>query len=135
MQDHNDRSLSRPLTDFILRLATSVQGRARDDLVLAKSELSSKTRSLAVGSLVLTMAAVFGVFGLLLLVVAGIAVLSLVMPSWGATLVFSAIVFLLASVLALVGKSRIARSVPLYPERTIEALKEDVRWMRAGLRS
>lgn len=135
MTEHDDQPQARSLPAFLVRFAVQLRDRIRKLPTLTKDELVSKMRSLAVGTLLLATAAVLGVFGLVLLVVAGIAVLSLVMPVWGAALVVAGAVFLVAAILALVGKSRLASAAPLYPQRTIEAVKEDVRWVKTRLRS
>ena len=52
------------------------------------------------------------------------------LPAWLAALVVTVALFLLAALLAVVGRSRVKHAAPPVPERAVEGLKTDVRTVK-----
>lgn len=55
-----------------------------------------------------------------------ILVLSLVIPAWLAGLIVTVVLFAVAAVLALRGKSSVSQATPAKPEEAMAGLKEDI---------
>lgn len=60
------------------------------------------------------------------LVAAVIAALALLLPVWAAALIVTAVLGVIAAVLALSGKQQIGKAAPPTPQSTIENVKADV---------
>ena len=67
-----------------------------------------------------------GVLALGALVATVILLLATAMTAWLAALIVSVVLFAIAGVLALLGKSRVEKAAPPVPEQTIETVKADV---------
>ena len=98
----------------------------RQEMALAKEELTEKGRRAGRGGGMLGAAGAFAYAGLLALAGTGIAALSLVLPVWAAALIVTALLFAIAAVLAAAGRSQLRRATPPKPERTMGSVKADV---------
>lgn len=119
---HDEHSVGRLVgqaTEQISRLA-------RQEVELAKEELAEKGRRAGLGGGMLGAAGAIGYAGLLALAATGIVALDLVLPLWAAALIVTGVLFLLAGVLALVGRGQLRRATPPKPERTLGSVKADV---------
>jgi uncharacterized membrane protein YqjE len=111
---------------LVSRLSQDMSQLVRDELRLAKVEISGKAKQTGIG------AGMFGASGLLALYGAGVLIaaivlaLALAMPAWAAALVVAVVLLAAAGVAALLGKKRIAAAGPPVPERTVENVKRDV---------
>ena len=102
------------------------------ELELAKLELQGKVASLGIGAGLLVGGLVFGLLGLGFLFATAAAGLATFMPTWLALLIVTMFLFVVAMVLALVGRGRLQKGTPPVPEQAIreakltqEALKSD----------
>ncbi|MFJ1734454.1 phage holin family protein [Streptomyces sp. NPDC088254] len=102
----------------------------RQELALAKEELTEKGRRAGRGGGMLGGAGAFAYAGLLALAGTGVAALSLVLPVWAAALIVTAVLFAIAAVLAVTGRSQLRRATPPTPEETIGSVKADVEEIR-----
>jgi uncharacterized membrane protein YqjE len=93
------------------------------EVELAKVELSRKAGELGIGIGLVVGAALFALFGLGFVFATIAAALATVMPTWLALLVVTLLLFVLAAVLGLIGRSRIKRGAPPVPEQAIEEAK------------
>jgi hypothetical protein len=105
---------------------------AKLEVELASLELKRKLAALGIGIGLLVGGAVFGVFGLGLLLATIVAALATFLSTWLALLIVTAAVFLVTGTLALVGLAKVKKGTPPKPElaireakRTTEALKGD----------
>ncbi|CAL9421008.1 hypothetical protein SUDANB176_01862 [Streptomyces sp. enrichment culture] len=98
----------------------------RQEVALAKVELSEKGRRAGRGGGMLGAAGAFAYAGLLALAGTGVAALSLVLPVWAAALIVTALLFAVAGVLAVAGRSQLRRATPPKPERTMGSVRADV---------
>ncbi len=120
-----------PLT---AQLSEQVSRLVRDEVALAKLEISEKGKRLGVGAGILGAAGVLAVYGLAAaLVTAGLA-LALVVSGWLAALIVTGGVFLLVALLALVGLRSVKRGAPPVPAAAIAGVKRDVAAVREGRR-
>jgi dipeptide/tripeptide permease len=75
-------------------------------------------------------AGVLALYGVGALVTTAILGLSTAVAGWLAALIVAVVLFAIAGVLAMLGKSRTKRAGPPVPEQTVETLKEDVRYTK-----
>ena len=96
---------------------------------LAVEGLKRQVVGMAVALATAGVGALFLLFGLLLLLVAGALALSLVMAMWAAFLVVGGGIVLVGAVLALVAVKGLRSHAAPLPEETKEQLTEDARWL------
>lgn len=110
-------SFTRPLNSSLL---------VRQEMALAKAELTQKGRRMGRGGGLLGAAGAIGYVGLIALAGTGVAALSLVLPVWAAALVVTGLLFAIAGVLALAGRGQLRHAAPPRPEVTLGSVKADV---------
>jgi len=114
--------LRRLLADFIEL--------GKEELALARAEMSSKLRSLVVGGVLLAAATVLVIVALLVATTAAILALTLVVAPWLAALIVMATYLLVAVVCALAGRANLTRAIPPVPTQSIENVKENLLWAK-----
>jgi uncharacterized membrane protein YqjE len=135
--DNNDGPAlkERSVGELLTQLSQETTTLVRQELELAKAELTEKGKDAGKG------AGMFGGAGLLGLLAAGaltaciIAALDTAMPLWLAALIVAVVYGAIAGVLALQGRNRVKRATPPVPEQTIDSTKEDVAWAKTRARS
>lgn len=115
--------LSRDLTHQATELV-------RQEVELAKAELSAKGKQAGAGAGMFGGAGVLGFYAFGAFTAAAIAGLATVLDTWLAALAIGVLYVAIAGIVALMGKRRVKRAGPPVPEQTIETVKEDVEWMR-----
>lgn len=120
----------RPTGELVKDLSAQVSTLVRQELELAKVELTAKGRQAGIGAGLLGGAGLFALYGVGAVVAAAILALATAVDGWLAALIVAVALFVLAGVLALLGKRRAQRAVPPLPEQTVETVKEDVRYTR-----
>ena len=120
---------NRSLGELISAFLGGVSRMFRQELELAKSEMSNKAVQGLKDGIYLIIGAVFVFAGFLALVAAAIAALALAIPVWAAALVIGVIVIAVGASFATKGISDLQKG-KLVPEKTIETLKEDMRWAK-----
>jgi Putative Actinobacterial Holin-X, holin superfamily III len=122
-RDASTAELLRDLSEQTSRLV-------RQELELAKAELSVKAKSAGAGAGMLGGAGALGLYALGAVTAAIIAALSLVFATWLAALVVAVVYAAAAGALALMGKTKVQRAIPPVPQDSIDSVKEDVRWTK-----
>ncbi len=118
------------LGDLFADLSAQVSALVRQEVQLAKTEITGKIAGLAVGAAALVVAAVMGLAAFFVILAAAVAALSLVLPVWAAALIVAVVLLIIAGVAALVGIKKIKSATPPVPVKTIETLKEDAQWLK-----
>jgi hypothetical protein len=124
---------NRPLGDLFGDLATDMSNLVRQEVELAKLEVTQKAKYLGrnVGYLVVGGAVAYA--GLLAVIAAIIMLLDRYMPAWGAALLVGVVVALIAWLM--IGKAMSAlQQADLTPRETVETLKEDATWMKQQIK-
>ncbi|MEU5754927.1 phage holin family protein [Streptomyces sp. NPDC047829] len=98
----------------------------RQEVALAKMELAEKGKRVGRGGGMLGAAGAIAYVGLIALAGTGVAALSLVLPVWAAALIVTAVLFVIAGVLAMTGRSQLRRAAPPKPEETLGSVRTDV---------
>ncbi|MER5651413.1 phage holin family protein [Streptomyces sp. NPDC002131] len=98
----------------------------RGELRLAQAEMQEKGRRYGKSGGLFGGAGVFGFLMLEALVVTAIAALAVPLPVWAAALIVTAVLGVVAAVLALNGRKQVHRAAPPKPEQAIENVKADV---------
>ncbi len=111
-----------------------LQDLLRAEIQLAKTEL--KEDAMVAGKAIGAMAAggVVGLVGFVFLMLALTYGLATWLPLWVSALIVAVLLFVVAAVLALWGKNKLAATT-LGPEQTIATLKEDQQWAKQQISS
>jgi nitrate/nitrite transporter NarK len=126
--DHDKRSES--TGELVKDLSRDISQLVREEIALAKAEMTQKGKRAGVGAGLLSGAGVLGVAAVGGSMATLILLLDLIMPAWLAALIVTFVYAAAAGVLAMRGKNRIAEATPVAPEQTIESVKEDVQWAK-----
>ena len=119
---HDDASVGELLT----RLSEQSSRLVRDELALARVEITSKVRHAGIGAGLFSAAGVLAWFGLGTLITTAILALSLALPAWLSALVVTVVVFAAAGVTALMGRRQVQEAAPPVPRETIDSVERDV---------
>jgi uncharacterized membrane protein YqjE len=117
-----DPTLGALVHDLTQQMSTLV----RDEMRLAQAEMAEKGKRAGIGIGLFSAAGLLAFFGLAALITTAILALDLVMPAWLAALIVAVVLFAVAGVVALQGRSSVKKATPAKPEEAIEGLKEDV---------
>ncbi|MEV5796176.1 phage holin family protein [Streptomyces collinus] len=98
----------------------------RQEVALAKEELTEKGRRAGRGGGLLGASGAVGYVGLIVLAGAATAALSLALPVWAAALIVAAVYFAVAGLLAVAGRAQLRRAAPPTPEETLSSVRADV---------
>ncbi|MFI0794645.1 MULTISPECIES: phage holin family protein [Micromonospora] len=129
------RTGSEPSTAELVQRATEQVSRlVRDELALARAELTQKGKHAGIGIGLFGGGGALALYGLGALVAAVILLLALVMPAWLGALIVAVALFLLAGILALIGKKQVSQAVPPVPAATVRSVRADVDTVTAAVR-
>lgn len=119
-----------PLKDLLAALTGSMRSLATKEVELAKAEMRSDVKSSVAMAKSFGVAAVCGLLGINMLLVAAAFALAAVLPAWAAALLVAAPFLLAAAVAGGIGWARRVRQ-PLGMTRT--SLKESLEWAKDRL--
>jgi uncharacterized membrane protein YqjE len=115
--------------DLLKQLSQDTSTLVRQEMALARAELTEQGKRAGTGAGMLGGAGVAGLLTLGALTATIIGVLDTGMPFWLAALIVTIIWAAIAGVLALQGRNKIKEATPPAPQ-TVETVKEDVRWAK-----
>jgi MFS family permease len=127
MDQHNGE---RPVGELVKEATEQAQTLVRQEIELAKAELSEKGKKAGIGAGMFGGAGLFGLFAFGALTAAFIAAVDLALPFWAAALIVAAVYGAIAGVLALTGKNKVQEASPPVPEEAVDNVKEDVAWTK-----
>ena len=140
MADVLERAPARPVAEqstaeLVQRASEQISLLVRDELALAKAELSDKAKHAGVGLGLFGGGGALAFYGLGALIAGGVLLLDLVLPAWAAALIVAGALFLIAGVLALVGKGQVSRAVPPMPQAAASGLRADLDAVTTAVRT
>ena len=130
---------ARPVTDqstseLVQRASEQITRLVRDELALAKAELTEKGKHAGKGVGLFGGGGVLALYGLGALLATIIIVLDLMMPLWLSALIVTVLLFAVAGVLALLGKKQVSQAVPPTPEAATRSVRADVDEVKNAVR-
>jgi MFS family permease len=125
----------RPIPELMKDLSDQTTTLVRQEIELAKAEMTAKSKQMGIGAGAFGGAALVGLYAVGALTAAAILALSTAVDGWLAALIVGLVYAAVAGVLALVGKSRTQAGAPPVPERAISSTKEDVEWAKTRAKS
>ena len=128
LRDRSTGDLLRELSDHTTTLV-------KQEIDLAKAELSDKGKKAGKGAGMFGGAGLFGVFAFAALTTCIIAALESPLSLWSAALIVAVVYAAIAGVLALQGRNKIQEVGPPVPEQATESVKEDVEWAKTRAKS
>ena len=130
-QDPRQQSLG----ELLRRLADQTSRLIRQELRLARAEMTEKARGYSRGAAMMAAAAAVGLLAGIALTLFFIYLLRLAMPLWAASLIVTVVYGVIAFALFKTGQRRLEEASPPVPEETIDTVKEDVEWLKTRTRS
>ena len=99
-----------------------------------KSEMKTKATKSALAIGLFAAAGVLALYGLGFLFWAAITGIATALPLWLSALIVAVAIFLIAAILALVGKKTLSKHTPPAPTETIASIKQDVAAIKDGIK-
>ena len=125
----------RPVGELLKQLSQETTTLVRQELDLAKAEMTVKAKESGKGAGFLGGAGVATLLMLGALTATVIGLLDTAMRFWLAALIVTAIWGVVAAVLALSGKNKLQEAGPPVPEQAQQSVKEDVQWAKTRKQS
>jgi Putative Actinobacterial Holin-X, holin superfamily III len=119
-----------PLAELVKALSEQTSRLARQEVELAKAELTLKGKRAGIGAGMFGGAGAFGVYALGALTAAAILGLATAVSAWLAALIVAAALGAIAGLMALQGRAKVRQATPPVPEQATESVKEDVQWAK-----
>jgi hypothetical protein len=119
----------RSVPDLLKQLSQETSTLVKQELDLAKAELSQQGKRAGMGAGFIGGGALFGLGAFGAFTACLIALLGLAMDTWIAALIVTAVYGAIGAFLAMRGKDKIQEAAPP-AEQTVETLKEDVEWAK-----
>ena len=120
----------RPIGELMKQLAQETTTLVRQEIELAKAEVSQKGRKAGIGVGVLGAAGVVGLLAAGALTAFFIIVLDAFMWAGLAAAIVAAVYAAIAGVLYMQGREKVQEAGRPVPEQTVESVKEDVEWVK-----
>jgi hypothetical protein len=122
----DDRPDDASLAELLQRLTDQASRLARQEVELAKAEMTAKGKRIGVGAGAFSAAGLLAVFGLGVLTTTAILLLATAMATWVAALIVAVVYLAVAGILALLGKKKVESASPPLPEKAVASVKKDV---------
>jgi uncharacterized membrane protein YqjE len=120
----------RPVGELLRELSEQTTRLVRQELELAKLEVTEKGKRAGLGLGMFGGAGAIGFYALGALTAAIILVLATAMTGWLAALIVAVVYAAIAGGLALSGKTKVQQATPPVPQQAAESVKEDVQWTK-----
>ncbi len=124
-----------PMGELLRRLSDQTSLLVREEVALAKAELSEKGKRAGKGAGMFGGAGVLALYGVGAIAAAAILALDLALAAWLSALIVGVLFLAIAGIAALAGKKQVQQATPAMPEQTVETVKEDVQWAKSRART
>jgi MFS family permease len=135
MTQSQEELRERPVGDLLRQLADETTTLVRQELELAKAEMTEKGKRAGLGVGMWGAAGVVGLLALGAFTAGIILALDGAVPNWLAALIVAAVYGAIAAFLYFRGKERVDSAGSPMPEQAIDNMKEDVEWAKTRARS
>jgi Putative Actinobacterial Holin-X, holin superfamily III len=125
----------RSIAELFSKLSAETSTLIRQELELARAELTEKGKEAGKGAGLFGGAGAVGLLGAGALTAGVILLLDLAIAGWLAAILVGLVYVAVAGFLAVQGRDRIQRATPPVPEQTVDTVKEDVEWAKSRARS
>jgi MFS family permease len=123
------------MAELVKQLSEQTSRLARQEVELAKAELTEKGKRAGIGAGMFGGAGIFGFYAVGALTATAILALATAVAAWLAALIVAVVLGVIAGVLALQGKAKVQQATPPVPEQAAESVKEDVQWAKTRAQS
>ena len=130
MEEQQTQLEDRPIGELMRQLSDQTTTLVRQEIELAKAEMTAKGKQLGMGAGAFGGAGLMGLYAVGAITACLILALSTAVAGWLAALIVGVVYAAIAGVLALVGKKKTQAGGPPVPERAISSTKEDVEWAK-----
>jgi MFS family permease len=130
MDEQRTQLEDRPVAELVRQLADQTTTLVRQEIELAKAEMTAKGKQVGIGAGAFGAAGLVGLYAVGAITACLILALSTAVAGWLAALIVGVLYAAVAGVLALVGKKKTQAGAPPVPERAISSTKEDVEWAK-----
>ena len=130
MRSSQDEVRDQRLPDLLRQLSNQTATLVRQELELAKAEMSEKGKQAGIGVGAFGGAGLVGLYAFGALTACFILALATAVDGWLAALIVALVYAAIAGVLALAGRSKVQQATPPMPERAVDSTKEDVQWTK-----
>jgi Putative Actinobacterial Holin-X, holin superfamily III len=125
----------RSIGDLFGKLSNETSTLIRQEMELARAELTEKGKEAGKGAGLFGGAGALGLLGAGALTAGIILLLDLAIAAWLAAILVGLVYVAVAAFLGLQGRDQIKRATPPVPEQTVATVKEDVEWAKTRARS
>jgi uncharacterized membrane protein YqjE len=126
---HETDLRERSIPDLLKQLSEDTSTLVKQELELARAELTEQGKRAGKGAGMIGGGALFGLGAFGALTACIIALIATATATWVAALIVAAVYGAIAAVLAMRGKNEIQEATPPAPQ-TVDTLKEDARWAK-----
>jgi uncharacterized membrane protein YqjE len=134
-QDTESDLREQSLGNLAKQLSQEVSTLVRQEIALARVEMTEKGKRAGIGVGMFGAAGAIGLAALGAFTAFAILVLDSFMPNWLAALIVTIVWAAVAGVLAMRGREEVKEAGSPVPGQTKETLKEDVQWAKTQIRS
>jgi uncharacterized membrane protein YqjE len=123
---HNPPEREASTGELVKQLSEQVSALVRDELKMARLELTRKGRFAGLGMGMYGASGLVALYAIACLIAAVIIAIAGEIQPWLAALIVGLVLLVVSGVAALMGRSRMLRATPLMPEQAVEGTKADV---------
>ena len=134
-QGHVADAREQSIGELVKDLASETSTLVRQEIDLAKAEMTERGKRAGKGAGMLGAAVLVGLLAAGALTACLVAALDLAMATWLAALIVTVVYGAIAGALAITGRTQIREAAPPVPEQAIDSVKEDVQWAKTRTRS
>ncbi|MET7751602.1 phage holin family protein [Micromonospora sp. NPDC005367] len=125
-------SADTPVAELVQRATDQITRLVRDELMMARAEMTAKGKRASVGAGLLGGGATLGFYGGGALVAAAVLALGALIPDALAALIVAVILFIAAAVAARWGKKQVTKVMPFTPTETRDSVRADTETIRGA---
>jgi hypothetical protein len=135
VSDQGSDLRERSIGDLFGKLSNELSTLIRQEMELARAELTEKGKQAGKGAGLFGGAATVALLGAGAITAGIVLLLALLIPDWLAAIIVGLVYVGIAAVLGLKGRDEIQQATPPVPEQTVDTVKEDVQWAKTRAQS